>query len=256
MIIAIIQSKGGNAKTTTAINLGHSLAMRKKKVLIVDLDPQCSLTCALGMQAARTTVADTLFHNMPASKAVCATSIKNLSLLAGSTELSNFDLQKSGSNNRTSILKDALSTLKNKFDMILLDCAPTLSLMTVNAIVASDSLLVPVRADYLSFEGLSTLLKTLEKIKASLGAKATVLGLLPVMIDRRLKSSRELLRLLKSNFKTKMFTTEIPNNVAIAESPSHAKSIFEYAPKSKGALAYGKATLELLRKLKQGKVNV
>ena len=248
MIIGVCQGKGGTGKSTTALNISHSLANKKKKVLIVDLDPQRSLTFAIGGQNTKNTIADVIFDGLPVGEAITQSNISNLDLLVGSSRLANFDLQKAQSTDRNSCVKDVFLGLQG-YDFIILDSSPTLSLLNIAVINACDNLLIPVKADYLSIQSLAGFLQSIDEAKNSLGCKAEVIGFLPVMIDRRLRSQKEILKLLTANFGKKVFQSHIPNNVKLAESPSHGKTIFEYAPSSLGAIQYEAATKELIRRL-------
>lgn len=250
MILGVCQGKGGTGKTLTAINIAHALTRRKKTVLLIDLDPQSSLTYALGKQDTNSTIADVLLEQLPPAQAITNTSISGLYLLSGSSRLSNYDLQKATAIDRTSCIKKALKGIASHYDFVLLDSSPTLSLLNVAVITACDSLIVPVKPDYLSVQSLAGFLQSIEEAKENLDCTAKVLGVLPVMIDKRLKSQKEMLRLLQAKFGKQVFKAHIPNSVKLSEAPSHGKSIFEYAPTSIGAIQYDKVTTELLKRLK------
>src|SRR5208337_3240715 len=254
MKIAVINAKGGTGKTTSAINLAHAIANSKRKVLICDLDPQASASFSLGFNrdSLYPSIADVFFENYPIQKAIRTTSIKGVDILTASIALSSFDIIFSQENGRESKLKNSLSKLKG-YDVVIFDSPPTLGLLPLNAIVASDRLIVPVQPQYLALEGLQTLFEALERFKSGVGYNATLMGILLTQVDRRSKAAGEIIELIRKNYKNQVFKTEIRTNTRLAEAPSFGKSIFQYDFSSTGAQTYQSLAHEVLSAMKKGK---
>lgn len=245
--IGIFNAKGGTAKTTTTINVAHGLANKGKTVLIVDLDPQASASVSLGFKNALLTIGDVLLEALPVKKAIQKTVIGGVDILPGSMSLASFDITFANVSGRETRLKEILN--QTNYDIILFDCPPTLGLLPINAINASDKLIVPVIPQYLSLEGLATLMDALDCIKSGMGSKAEILGILLTQVDRRSKANKEIITLLRKHFGVKVFDTEISINTKIAEAPSFGKSIFQHDCFATGAVAYQKLTEEILIRL-------
>lgn len=255
MIISCIQSKGGVGKTTSAVNLAHALAEQNQKVLLIDLDSQGSASFSLGIRRGdlNPSIADVLLDDFPIDQAIRETSVKNLYLITGSIELSSFDFASSNSDRRNYIIKDGIKSIITEFDTIIFDCPPTMSLLSINALVACDRYLVPVIPHYLALEGLVSLFDVLELIKSGIEMKGTLLGILLTMVDQRAKVTSEVSSIIREQFKDDVFKTEIKTNIKLAEAPSFGKTIFQYDTHCTGASAYYALASEVIQRTK-GKV--
>jgi len=250
--IAVINCKGGTAKTTTSVNLAHALANQGLKVLLCDLDPQASASLSFGFKNAQITyfLAEVLLENIPLREAVHKTSVERVDLLPGSMALSSFDITCAHLKAREYKLREVLSKALG-YDVIIMDCPPTLGLLSLNAITAADELLVPMIPQYLALEGLATLTAALERIKAGIGCNARMLGILLTQVDRRSKATKEMVSLIRTHYKDIVFKTEIPTNTRLAEAPSHAMTIFQHDWSATGAVAYQALAHEVLTKIQQ-----
>lgn len=241
MILALINNKGGVGKTTTAVNLAAALAGSGQRVLLVDLDSQgaASLSCGLRRTELKPSVADVLLHSHPPAQAIRSSAMKNVDLLTGSSELADADLLLAGTPGREIRLREALNCVRTGYDSILIDCPPSMSLLSTNALLAADSYLVPVAPHYLALGGLASLLEAVNRLcDLGHGDVAELLGFLLTMVDYRNKTTTALVDSLRTNWGEHVFTTEIRINVRLSEAPSQGKSIFDYAPSSSGAKAY------------------
>ncbi len=245
MITAVLNNKGGVAKTTTAVNLAAGLAEHGYRTLLVDLDSQASASLHLGVsRAALTPSLAEVFNSQTSLERAVRPLQESLSLVTGSVELSHFDLDMAARDQREFLLKNLLNSVSG-FDRIVLDCPPSLSLMTINALVAAEDYLVPVCPNYLALEGLAQLLRGVDAIQKRSGRVASLLGILLTRVDRRTRLSHEIIAMMRQHFGTRMLDTEIRNNVKLAEASSHGQSIFDYAPRSRGALDYDDLVLEV-----------
>jgi chromosome partitioning protein len=246
-VIAVLNQKGGVGKTTTAINLGAYLAKSGKTVLIVDFDPQGNATSGLGFdkQTAPVTSYDILSDKGLTEKAIYETSVGGLYLIPTNATLANAEVDLVGKDQREFKLKNALSSLS--YDYILIDCPPALGLLTVNALVASDQLLIPVQSEYYALEGLSQLLSVMQQVKQSLNTKLELLGVIVTMFDSRTSLSEQVHSELQKHFGKKLFKTVIPRNVKLAEEPSHGLPVAEHDKWSKGARAYKALAKEVIQ---------
>ncbi|HVW09010.1 MAG TPA: ParA family protein [Bryobacteraceae bacterium] len=247
-IIAITNQKGGVGKTTTAINLGAALAVSDVKVLLIDADPQGNSTSGLGVQKTPglATIYDVLVDGKEIEQAICATSMDGLEILPADKNLIGVNLQLVGEENRESILRRHLQKIRGKYDFILIDCPPALDLLTLNALMAADSVLIPIQCEFFALEGVSELMDTIERIRESFSHPLKTEGILLTMYDDRTNLTRQVAADLREFFGDDVFKTVIPRNVRLAEAPSHGKSILSYDPGSRGAEAYIQLAKEVL----------
>ncbi|MBI4215379.1 MAG: ParA family protein [Parcubacteria group bacterium] len=248
-IISIVNQKGGVGKTTTAINLGAALAAGGKRVLLADIDPQANATSGLG--ADYRNIAASIYHallgEIPAGAAIIETSQENYKLLPASPELAGAAIELVNMDRREFKLKDLVSDLSASFDYILIDCPPSLGLLTINALMASNSILIPVQAEYYALEGLGQLLNTIGLIQTNMRSDLVILGSVVTMYDKRNKLCVQVFDELKQYFPYRVFNTFIPRSVRLSESPSHGQTIFQYAPDSPGAQAYKELADEVIK---------
>lgn len=246
IIYSIANQKGGVGKTTTCLNLSFALSKLGKKVLAVDFDPQANLTSGFGVNSSQKGIYE-LFSEGKNLNEIIKKINDNLYLIPSNFELSGFIEEIKDERDKENILKKTLKDLKD-FDYILIDTPPSLSLLTVNALTASNSVIIPVQSEYYSLEGLSHLLKVIKRVKDFLNPSLKIRGFLITLFDKRLKLSYAIEEELRRAFKEKVFKTIIPRSVRIAEAPSFGKSIFDYAPDSAGAIAYFELAKEILKK--------
>jgi chromosome partitioning protein len=247
VIIAIVNQKGGTAKTTTAINLGASLAHCNKKVLLVDIDPQSNLTVGLDVDAKEKTIYNCLMNELALESAIYKTHIKNLDIIPANIQLANAELELSSIIGRETVLRDSIENSKRlNYDYILIDCNPSLGLLTVNALSACDQVLIPLEASIFSFQGVDNLIKVINLVKKKLNKKISIGGVLLTRVDSRTNMSKEFADQLKEIFKEKVFNTIIHQNVKIAESQVDKQSVLEFAKDSKGAKEYLELAKEVI----------
>jgi chromosome partitioning protein len=251
-VIAVVNQKGGVGKTTTAINLGAALALAGYQTLLIDVDPQANSTGGLGFRNSgdsdRATVYDLMLGNVPVQEAVMLTEVGYLSLIPGTRNMIGANLELVAAERRETRLRDALAPLRNDFPFILLDCPPALDLLTLNALVAADTLLVPMQAEYFALEGVSELVATLERVVGSFNPGLSIEGVLLTMFDERTILSQQVRDNLSGYFGDKLLKTTIPRSIRLAEAPSHGKPVLLYDPKSKGAEAYRDLATEILQR--------
>lgn len=247
-IIAIVNQKGGVGKTTTAINLGAALAQSGKMVLLIDTDPQVNATSGVGVDVEKieSSLYDLYTGQKPILEVLYPTSIANLHLLPGSSDLSGIEVEMLNAEGRETKLKNILTAVNEAYDFILIDCPPSLGLLTVNALVAAERVIVPVQCEYYALEGLSRLMKTLEIIKKEINPNLDVEGILLTMHDVRTRLSGEVEKETRKFFGDKVYKTLISRDVRVSEAPSYGQPISIYADKSKGAEAYKKLAKELV----------
>lgn len=240
MIVAIANQKGGVGKTTTAINLAAALAIRGKSTLLIDLDPQgnSTLSCIERQDISRTIYDAIIDPTCPMSEVIQPSSQERLSVAPARIALAKLEARLVGEIDAHFRLKDRLSSLKKEFPNIVIDCPPTLGLLTVNALVAATHLLIPIQASYFALEGTDDLLETIEKVRGRANPNLRILGVLITMMDKRTSIARDIKRQIRKVFGQKVFRTVISKNVRLEESPAYRESIFSFAPDSKGAADY------------------
>ncbi|MBI5543075.1 MAG: ParA family protein [Deltaproteobacteria bacterium] len=239
-ILSISNQKGGVGKTTTAINLGASLASAERKTLLVDIDPQGNAGSGLGVPTRdlEKTIYDVLLGDAEASEVICKSDLKFLDVLPANRNLAGAEVELVSLKNREYRLKEALKKVRNKYEFILIDCPPALSLLTVNALVASDAVLIPLQCEYFALEGISELVNTVELVKQSLNPHLELEGVLLTMFDARISISHQVAEEARKHFQDRVFDTVIPRNVRLSECPSFGKPIVLYDLRSKGSEAY------------------
>ena len=247
-IIGIVNQKGGVGKTTTAINLSACLALEGMKMLLVDCDPQANATSGMGFQRDdnRRSVYDVLMGDSPADQVILPTEIGTLQILPGSKNLTGANIELAAANDRALRLRQALETIKDDYDLIILDCPPALDLLTLNVLSAAETLIVPMQAEYFALEGISELISTLERVRANFNPVLNIEGVLLTMYDDRTNLAQQVTETLREYFRDRLFQTVIPRNVRLAEAPSHGRPVALYDPRSRGTEAYFELATELL----------
>lgn len=239
-IIAIANQKGGVGKTTTSVNLGACLAYIGKRVLLVDVDPQGNATSGVGIEKAEVNqcIYDILVEDVEAKKAILPTKVENLSIIPATIQLAGAEIELVPTISREVRLKRALDDVKHLFDYIIIDCPPSLGLLTINALTASDAVVIPVQCEYYALEGLSQLLNTVRLVQKHLNKELMIDGVLLTMLDARTNLGIQVIEEVKKYFQDKVYRTIIPRNVRLSEAPSHGEPIIIYDPKSRGAEVY------------------
>ena len=252
-IISIINQKGGVGKTTTVINLAAGLSQINKKVLVIDLDPQGNATTGLGLsntEDTELTIYGVLNGSKKISETIKKTAFSNLNLITSNVDLSGLEVETAGDEKRAFILKEKLAQFleenDNNYDYVLIDCPPSLSLLTVMALVSSEALLVPLQTEFFALEGLTQLMKTIDRIKSNLNSQLQIQGILLTMYDKRNKLSAEVEKEAREYFKEKVYNTVIPRNVRLSEAPSHGVPVLIYDKTCPGSKSYFEFTNEFV----------
>jgi chromosome partitioning protein len=239
-ILGVVNQKGGVGKTTTAINLAASVALQGIKVLLVDCDPQANASSGLGFQRDdnRSSIYDALMGDLPAEQVIIPTEVDNLSLLPGSKNLTGANIELAGADDRALRLRTALAPIREKYELIVLDCPPALDLLTLNVLAAAEILIVPMQAEYFALEGVSELISTLERVRSAYNPDVAIEGVLLTMYDDRTNLAQQVTETLREHFRERLYKTVIPRNVRLAEAPSHGKPVALYDGRSRGTEAY------------------
>jgi chromosome partitioning protein len=249
-ILGVVNQKGGVGKTTTAINLAACLALEGLKTLLVDCDPQANCSSGLGFQRDdnRRSIYDALMADAPAEQVILPTEIECLRLLPGSKNLTGANIELANVDDRALYLRRALEPVRGEYDLVILDCPPALDLLTLNALAAADSLIVPMQAEYFALEGVSELISTLERVRAAYNPELVIEGVLLTMYDDRTNLAQQVTETLRAYFKDRLYKTVIPRNVRLAEAPSHGKPVALYDARSRGTEAYFELAGEFLER--------
>ena len=253
-IIAIANQKGGVGKTTTAVNLSAAIAQAGKKVLMADLDPQGNTTSGLGRTVnERSSIYDALMGRAPLKNCIQQTEIKKLHLIGSDIRLAGAEVELVSVNEREFYLKKLLGAIRDDYDYIFVDCPPSLSLLTLNALAAADSVLVPIQCEYYALEGVTALMNTVNRVKRTYNPHLEIEGILLTMLDGRTNLGLQVVDQVKKHFRKQVFATMIPRNVRLGEAPSHGEPICLYDPRSTGAMAYEALAKEVLARNKKKK---
>lgn len=249
-IISISNQKGGVGKTTTAVNLAAALALSGKKTLLVDCDPQANATTGTGIDKPSLTCS--LYHGLIGEvrpeDIIISTGIKNMSILPSSVELIGFEVEMMATQDRETVLKRLLASVKENYQYILIDCPPSLSLLTLNALTAADSIIIPLQCEFFAMEGLGQLLTTIKRIKRSLNPSLKIKGIVLTMFDTRTNLAQQVVADAEAHFKDILFKTRIPRNIKLGEAPSFGLPVITYDKSSKGAKSYIALAKELIRR--------
>jgi len=256
-IIAIANQKGGVGKTTTTVNLAAALGVLEKKVLLIDADPQANASSGLGINVDEVEIGtyQLLEHAATAKEVIVPTNSPNVDLIPAHIDLVAIEIELVDKKNREYMLKEMLTDIKNDYDYILIDCAPSLGLITLNSLVAADSVIIPIQCEYYALEGLGKLLNTIKSVQKIHNANLDIEGLLLTMYDSRLRLSNQVVEEVNKHFQDMVFKTIIQRNVRLSEAPSFGESIISYDATSKGAVNYINLAHEILKKNKNGKGN-
>lgn len=246
--IVFVNQKGGVGKTTSTINIGAYIALAGKKVLLVDFDSQGNMSSGVGVSKNKPTVYELLAGQVSAADCVKKTSLENLDAVSASIDLSGVSIELADQDNREFYLKNALAPFQSVYDYILIDCPPSLGILTLNGLVAADSVLVPMQCEYFALEGITLLLQIVQKVQKSINQNLKIGGIFFTMYDSRTRLAQDVVMQVKSYFKELVFNTIIPRNIRLSEAPSHGLPICKYDPNCVGARSYAKLAEEVMHR--------
>ena len=249
-VLAVVNQKGGVGKTTTAVNLATILASKGKKTLLIDMDPQGNATSGFGIEKKGLvkTIYDVLINDDDIKNVMFESGRKNLTICPANINLAGAEIELVSAVSRETILKQAIADVRKQFDFVLMDCPPSLGLLTLNALTAADGVIVPIQSEYYALEGLTQLMETITLVKRALNRHLSVFGVVVTMFDSRTQLAHQVAGEVRRYFGDRVFRTIIPRNVRLSEAPSFGKSIMEYDPKSKGAECYDSLASEVIRR--------
>ena len=247
-VFAITNQKGGVGKTTTAINLSTCISFYQKRVLLIDIDPQGNTSSGIGLDRLKIKrcVYDVLINQVPINEVIMQTQIKNLDVLPSTIQLAGAEIELVNYISRENKLKHAIKPIKDDYEYIIIDCPPSLGLLTLNSLTAADSVIIPIQCEYYALEGISQLLNTINLVRENLNSTLEIEGILFTMYDSRTNLSRDVVEEVRKYFRGKIFKSVIPRNVRVSEAPSYGKPVVVYDKKSKGAIAYKKLAKEVM----------
>ena len=247
-VLAITNQKGGVGKTTTAVNLCTSIALYKSKTLLIDIDPQGNASTGIGLDKIKVKrcIYDVLINQAPAKEIILPTQVKNLDILPSTIQLAGAEIELVNYISRENKLKHAIQPIKNDYNYIIIDCPPSLGLLTLNSLTAADAVIIPIQCEYYALEGIGQLLNTINLVRENLNSSLEIEGILLTMYDNRTNLSRDVVREVQKYFTGKIFKAVVPRNVRVSEAPSYGKPVVLYDAKSKGAIAYKKLAREVI----------
>ena len=248
-VIAVVNQKGGVGKTTSAVNLGACLAASERPTLLIDMDPQANASSAYGINRAERQIYDALIDDLPLTQCAFETELETLHVVPAGRDLVGAEIELVNKDRREYRLADSIRALGDAYEIILIDCPPSLSLLTVNALTAADAVLIPLQCEYYALEGLANLVETVDLVRAELNPKLSIQGILLTMVDARNNLAKQVEAEVRGHFGEKVYRTRVPRNVRLSEAPSHGQPILLYDIHSKGAVAYVKVAEELLAQL-------